>query len=290
MSKIKFRFLYIFSILVIILSSCVSSKKYKELESNFKSTEQKLHSTEVKLAATQKELEKCLETSQKNERRFENDIKNLRNLNSELLQKVSDLTHLSRQEAENLQASLQKIKEKDLQIKALNEAINRKDSVTLALVLSLKRAVGIYDKDIEINVEKGVIFISISDKFLFRTGSYLINPRAKEVLAKVAQILNDHKNLEVLVEGHTDNVPFKRGELMDNWDLSVKRATSLVRMLQIEYEISPERMIAAGRGEYVPVASNRDAEGRAKNRRTRILVLPKFEEFIGLIEEQLKGK
>ncbi|MCS6979230.1 MAG: OmpA family protein [Flavobacteriales bacterium] len=275
---------------ILSLSACVSSKKYKALESQFKTTESALQDTRLKLGLTEKELEKCLELSRRAEKQYEEELKNLRSMNSELLQKVSDLTHLSRQEAENLQASLQKIREKDLQIKALHEALSRKDSVTLALVTSLKRAVGIYDKDIEINVEKGVIFISISDKFLFKSGSYAIKPEAQEVLRKVALVLNDHPKLEVLVEGHTDNVPFRRPPLMDNWDLSVKRATSLVRMLQNEFKIAPERMIAAGRGEYVPVAPNDTPENKALNRRTRILILPKLEEFVGLIQEQLGGK
>jgi chemotaxis protein MotB len=281
--------LILFLGLPVIFTACVSSKKYKQLEATYKSTENALQDTRLKLGVTEKELEKCLELSRKTEARYEEELKNLRNINAELLQKVTDLTYLSRQEAENLQASLQKIREKDLQIKALHEALSRKDSITLALVTSLKRAVGIYDKDIEINVEKGVIFISISDKFLFRTGSYAINPEAREVLRKVALVLNDHPNLEVLVEGHTDNVPYRQPPLLDNWDLSVKRATSLVRMLQNEFKIAPERMIAAGRGEYVPVAPNDTPENRARNRRTRILILPKLEEFVGLIQEQLGG-
>jgi chemotaxis protein MotB len=195
---------------------------------------------------------------------------------------------LTRQEAENLQNSLQKIQEKDLLITNLHQAITRKDSITIALVTSLKSAVGIYDEDIEISVEKGVVFVSISDKFLFRSGSYQINERAKEVLSKVAKILEDKSDLEVMVEGHTDNVPFRRGELLDNWDLSVKRSTALVRMLQINFKISPARMIAAGRSEYIPVASNVTKERKAANRRTRIIILPKLEQFFGIIEEGLK--
>ncbi|MCX7768294.1 MAG: OmpA family protein [Flavobacteriales bacterium] len=287
MNNIK---LYILIFPIFLLASCVSSKKFKELEAKYKSTESALQDTRLKLGIAEKELEKCQEMARRTEKRYEDEVQNLRNVNAELLKKVSDLTQLSRQEAENLQASLQKIREKDLQIKALHEALSRKDSVTLALVTNLKRAVGIHDQDIQINVEKGVIFISISDKFLFRTGSYAINPKAREVLRKVALVLNDHPKLEVLVEGHTDNVPYRRPPLLDNWDLSVKRATSLVRMLQTEFGIAPERMIAAGRGEYVPVAPNDTPENRALNRRTRILILPKLEEFIGLIQEQLGGK
>jgi chemotaxis protein MotB len=161
--------------------------------------------------------------------------------------------------------------------------------MTIALVTSLKRAVGTEDKDIEVNVEKGVVLISISDKFLFKTGSWDISPRAGEVLKKVALVLQDRPDFEVLIEGHTDNVPFKRGELVDNWDLSVKRATSLARNLVTQYKVAPERLIPAGRGPYVPLQSNDTAEGKAANRRTRVIIMPKIDQFYGLIEEGMKG-
>jgi chemotaxis protein MotB len=202
---------------------------------------------------------------------------------------ISDMTSLTKKEAENMEKSLEKIKEKDLQIRTLNEAINRKDSMTIALVTSLKRAVGTDDKDIEINVLKGVVMVSISDKFLFKTASYDVSTRANEVLAKVALILKDRPTFEVLIEGHTDNVPFKRGELVDNWDLSVKRATSLARTLVTQFNVAPERLLPAGRGPYVPLESNATAEGRAANRRTRIIIMPKIDEFYALIEEGMKG-
>jgi chemotaxis protein MotB len=161
--------------------------------------------------------------------------------------------------------------------------------MTIALVTSLKRAVGTDDKDIEINVLKGVVMVSISDKFLFKTASYDVSTRANEVLAKVALILKDRPTFEVLIEGHTDNVPFKRGELVDNWDLSVKRATSLARTLVTQFNVAPERLLPAGRGPYVPLESNATAEGRAANRRTRIIIMPKIDEFYALIEEGMKG-
>jgi chemotaxis protein MotB len=188
-----------------------------------------------------------------------------------------------------LEKSLEKINEQDLRIKSLNEAINRKDSVTIALVTSIKGALGnLYDEDIIVKVEKGVVFVSISDKFLFRSGSYAINDNAKKVLGKVATILASKPWLDVMVEGHTDNVPFQKGELLDNWDLSVKRATSLTRMLIKDFNVAPDRITAAGRAASVPLMDNSTKEGRAANRRTRIVILPKLDQFFGMIETELK--
>jgi chemotaxis protein MotB len=271
---------------MLMLGSCVSNKKFNELESKRASLQDQYEKCSNDLTRTQRDLLAC----QSEGRQKDKEIDHLRAMNEKLTSNLGEMAMLTRQEAENLQKSLQKIQEKDMQITALNQALTRKDSMTIALVTSLKGAVGMDDQDITISVDKGVVFVSISDKFLFRSGSYQINVRAKEVLAKVAKVLDAQPNLEVMVEGHTDNVSFRRGELLDNWDLSVKRSTSLVRMLQQEYKISPARMIAAGRGEYIPVAGNETAEGRAANRRTRIIILPKLEEFFGIIEQELKGK
>jgi chemotaxis protein MotB len=196
---------------------------------------------------------------------------------------------ISKKGAENLERSLESMKEKDLQIKTMRDAINKKDSVTLALVTSLKGALGnINDEDIQINVEKGVVFVSISDKLLFGSGQYKVTEEAKAVLAKVAKVVNDKRDFEFMVEGHTDTDPISRTNIEDNWDLSTKRATAVVRILQNDYGVDPARMTAAGRGEYIPVASNDTAEGKAKNRRTRIVVLPKLDQFFGMIEEGMK--
>jgi chemotaxis protein MotB len=141
------------------------------------------------------------------------------------------------------------------------------------------------DEDIEISVEKGVVFVSISDKLLFSSGSYNITKRAKEVLGKVAKVVNNKPDFEFMVEGHTDDVPFrKNGALLDNWDLSVKRATSVVRILQNDFNVDPKRMTAAGRSEFIPVSTTE----KSRNRRTRIVVLPKIDQFYSMIEEGMK--
>jgi chemotaxis protein MotB len=161
----------------------------------------------------------------------------------------------------------------------------------MALVMNLKGALGnVNDTDIEIKVEKGVVFISISDKMLFKTGSYDVQDNAKTVLGKVAQVLNNQPNIEFMVEGHTDNVPIKNNCIQDNWDLSVKRATSVVRILQNQFNIDPKRMTAGGRGEYIPLQENTTAEGKSANRRTRIVILPQLDQFFQLLEANTTAK
>jgi len=269
---------------ILLLGSCVSNKKFNELDAKRASLQDLYEKSAADLTRTQRDLLAC----QSENRQKDRDIEHLRVMNEKLTGSLGEMAMLTRQEAENLQKSLQKIQEKDLQINALHQALTRKDSITIALVTSLKGAVGVNDEDITISVEKGVVFVSISDKFLFRSGSYQINARAKEVLAKVAKVLESKPDLEVLVEGHTDNVSYRQGELLDNWDLSVKRATSLVRMLQTDFNIAPKRMTAAGRSQYVPVAENSTKEGRAANRRTRIIIMPGIDQFFGMIEDELK--
>jgi len=267
---------------VLLFSSCVSSKKYKELEAKQQDTQDLLNTATVKLNT-------CLEEKENRVSNLQEQINLLKNTNSALLNSQGDLSTLSKKGAENLERSLESIKEKDLQIKTMRDAINKKDSVTLALVTSLKGALGnINDEDIEINVEKGVVFVSISDKLLFRSGSYQVSNRAKEVLGKVAKVVKDKKDFEFMVEGHTDTDPINNSCIIDNWDLSTKRATAVVRILQNDFNVDPSRMTAAGRSEYVPVDSNSSRDGKAANRRTRIVVLPKLDQFYGMIEEGMK--
>jgi chemotaxis protein MotB len=215
----------------------------------------------------------------------------LKQNNSDLINNSKELTLLTSKGAQNLEKSLESLREKDLKITRLQDALTRKDSVTLALVTSLKSSVGISDPDIEVNVEKGVVFISIADKLLFKSGSYVVSDRAKEVLAKVAKVVNDKPTFECMVEGHTDNVPFTgNAVLLDNWDLSVKRSTAIIRVLTKELGVKPSQLIAAGRGEYIPLVENTSADNRSKNRRTRIVVLPKIGEFYDMIEKEMKNQ
>ena len=271
--------------LALALSSCVSQKKYADLEAKQKETQDLLNSATVKLNS-------CLEdkaTAEARMKTLEEQNAFLKANNQELINNMGNLTTLTAKGADNLEKSLESLKEKDLTIRKLQDAITRRDSVNLALVQSLKGVLGnLDDEDIEISVEKGVVFVSISDKLLFRSGSYTVTDAAKQVLGKVAQVVNNKPDFEFMVEGHTDNVPYRSGVLLDNWDLSAKRATSVVRILQNDFGVDPARMTAAGRSYYLPLASNDTSENRARNRRTRIVVLPKLDQFYSMIEEGMK--
>lgn len=210
----------------------------------------------------------------------------LQDNNNQALKQLENLNVVSSSQAESIKKSLDNIGSKDSYIQDLQSALNRKDSLNMALVMNLKGAIGnLDDKDINIKVDKGVVYIDISDKLLFKSGSYDITERAGEVLGKVATVLKNQPDIEFMVEGHTDNIAVKSGAaFVDNWDLSVKRASTVVRVLQNKYGLNPAKMAAAGRGEYLPVANNSTPEGRAANRRTRIVILPQLDQFFKLLE------
>ncbi|MCL9805248.1 OmpA family protein [Flavobacterium amniphilum] len=266
------------SALAIVTTSCGSKKKIAELEAKNKEIQDLLNTCTVKLNTCLTEKEGL---SSQNEY--------LKKNNSDLINSSKEMTVLTTKGAENLEKSLESLKEKDLKISRLQDALTKKDSVTLALVTSLKREVGIDDPDININVEKGVVMISIADNLLFKSGSYDVSDRAKGVLGKVAKVINSKPDFECMVEGHTDNVPIKNAVLLDNWDLSVKRSTSIVRVLQNDLGVNPKQLIPAGRSFYIPLAENDTAENKAKNRRTRIIIMPKIDQFYDMIEKEMKG-
>jgi chemotaxis protein MotB len=262
-----------------LLTSCVSKKKYSDLEARNKETQDLLNSCTVKLNS-------CLEEKAG----LSATVAGLKDYNQTLISTSKDMTVLTTKGAQNVEKALESIKEKDLKITRMQDALTKKDSVTLALVTSLKRSVGFNDPDIEINVEKGVVFISIADKLLFKSGSYNVTDKAKGVLAKVAKVVNDKPDFECMVEGHTDSVPYIGNSiLLDNWDLSVKRSTSIIRVLTDELGVNPAQLIAAGRSSYIPLVANDSAENRARNRRTRIVVLPKIDQFYEMIEQEMKN-
>ncbi len=265
-------------VVLLATTSCGTKKKIAALEKQNKDCQDLLNSTTVKLnlCLTEKEA-------------LSSQVDFLKKNNTDLINNVGNMTTLTTQGAQNIEKALETIKEKDLKITRMQDALTKKDSVTLALVTSLKSSVGISDPDIEVNVEKGVVFISIADKLLFKSGSYMVSDRAKEVLAKVAKVINDKPTFECMVEGHTDNIPFTgNAVLLDNWDLSVKRSTAIVRVLTKELKVNPAQLIAAGRSEYIPLVQNNTAENRSKNRRTRVVILPKIDEFYEMIEKEMK--
>ena len=277
----------ILSLAALTLTSCGTKKKIADLEQKNKDCQDLLNSTTVKLnlCLTEKQA-----LNQQNESlNQQNDY--LKKNNSDLINSSKEMTVLSTKGAQNIEKALETIREKDLKITRMQDALTKKDSVTLALITSLKSSVGISDPDIEVNVEKGVVFISIADKLLFKSGSYVVSDRAKEVLAKVAKVIKDKPTFECMVEGHTDNVPFTgNAVLLDNWDLSVKRSTAIVRVLTKDLGVNPKQLIAAGRGEFIPLVENNSSENRTINRRTRIVILPKIDEFYDMIEKEMKKK
>ena len=261
----------------VLLTSCVSNKKYADLEAQHSKTQQELVDAKA-------DLQKCLV-----------DKSHLEELNASLredkarsLQQVENLTVLTQSSSDNIKEVIAQLSEKDKYINGVRDAMTKKDSINLALAFQLKKdlASGIQDEDIQIDVEKTVVYISIADKMLFKSGSAVVSDRAKEVLGKVATVVNSRPEMEVQVEGYTDNVPINTDCLKDNWDLSVHRATSVVRVLQGDFGVDPGRLIAAGRSEYVPLETNDTAEGRSTNRRTRIVILPKLEEFFEILEQK----
>jgi chemotaxis protein MotB len=277
------------ALLAISMASCVSKKKMAA---------EQLRYTELNTVYTQSQADllKCREESDSIARRraqLQSDldyanrqIANLKESNTLMVNQLQSLSVITAAQAESIKKSLDNISGKDAYIKDLQTAIQRKDSLNMALVMNLKSALSdVNDTDIEVKVEKSAIFISISDKLLFKSGSYEVSPAAMTVLGKVAQVLNSKPDIDFLVEGHTDNVPIATSAILDNWDLSTKRATSIVRILQKQFNIDPKRMTAGGRSEYLPVQPNDSPAGKAANRRTRIVILPQLDQFFKLLEK-----
>ncbi len=274
----------------LFLFSCVSSKKFKAEQAK----NEALNTTYVNVQQTLKECTDARDAAnrkngdlQKENDNLKEQVAFLKENNTQALKQLQDLSVISASQAESIKKSLDNIGSKDVYIQGLQSAISRRDSLNMVLVMNLKGVIGnLDDEDINIKIDKGVVYIDISDKLLFKSGRYEITPQAKTVLGKVAQVLKNQPDIEFMVEGHTDNVPYRSGVLLDNWDLSVKRATSVVRILQNEYQLDPSKMAAAGRSEYKPLTDNATAEGRAANRRTRIVILPQLDQFFQLLEPQ----
>ncbi len=278
----------------ITLFSCVSNKKFKNAQAAAQARFDSLNAVHGKTLA---DLKTCNDTTASLNRQradLQSQVGDLtkqnaflRENNTQALKQLQDMSVISGAQAESIKKSMDNIGAKDAYIQDLQQSLARKDSLNMALVMNLKGAIGdLNDKDINIKVDKGVVFIDISDKLLFKSGSYDVTSKANEVLGKVAKVLKAQPDIEFMVEGHTDNIPFKKGVLLDNWDLSCKRATSVVRILQNKYDLPAAKIAAAGRSEYMPIASNDTPDGRAANRRTRIVILPQLDQFFQLLEKK----
>ena len=280
--------LWVFLLASILIESCVSTRKFNEQvsqvakeKSAHDATKQDLNECAGKLKVDEKKIVDLLAELDADQAQ----ITYLKQNNNQALKQLENLSVITSSQAESIKKSMENMGVKDNMIFSLQASLAQRDSLNMALVLNLKGALGnLDDRDINIKVDKGVVYIDISDKMLFKSGSYNITERASEVLGKVATVLKNQKDIEFMVEGHTDNVPFKRGDLLDNWDLSVKRATAVIRILQDKYGLNPAKMTAAGRSEYQPVSTNETEDGKASNRRTRIVILPQLDQFFKLLE------
>ena len=291
----KLRQILLFGLCSVLLFSCVSTKKFKASQA---AAQARFDSLSGEYAKLQGQLKTCNDqtadlTKQKGDLQTQIDGLNkqigfLKENNTQALKQLEDMSVVSASQAESIKKSLDNIGGKDAQIRDMQAAMARKDSMNMALVMNLKGATAnMADSDVNIKIEKGVVFIDISDKLLFKSGSFVVTKPAKAVLGKVADVLKNQPDIEFMVEGHTDDKVLRdRNGMIDNWDLSVKRATSVVRILQKDYKVPPAKMTAAGRSEYVPVASNDSKEGRAANRRTRIVILPQLDQFFSLLEKK----
>lgn len=276
---------------LLFLSSCVSKKDYALLEAANQKTENEL--LIAKSSLTQNLISKEKNKTQANSYKIkisdlETTVVELKKDKRKTLEFVDNLTVLTKGANDNIKETLIQLSKKDQYIKYIRRAMGKKDSLNLAVAFHLKKELkeGLDDEDIEINVEKTVVFISISDKLLFKSGSYNVTEKAYKVLEKVAKVVNGQPQMDILIEGHTDSKTIKTEFLQDNWDLSAKRATSIARILQSRFNVAPQRMSAAGRSSYNPLAPNDSEVNRAKNRRTKIIIMPRLDQFFELLEEK----
>lgn len=269
-----------------LLASCASSKELEALKAKHEQTKEELLTVKTNLTKCLVEKEKYQDRSKDLETR----IDELRKDKENTIQQVENLTVLTKGANDNIKETLSQLSKKDKYINKIRAAASKKDSLNLVVAFHLKKELqdGIDDQDIEVNVEKTVVFISISDKLLFKSGSYTITDKASKVLQKVATVVNGQPEMDVMIEGHTDDTPINTSAVKDNWDLSVKRSTAIVRELQSKYSVAPERLIAAGRSSFLPLAPNDTPANKAKNRRTKIIILPRLNQFFDLLDQKVE--
>jgi len=292
------KILIFFLVFGLSFTSCVSKKKFSSLQLELDAANKDIGRVGEDLnrmlaKLDQCEKEKSLLKGDQKELTLRNEqitdlkaqIADLKKQRDTQVTQVGDLTVLSQSANDNIKETLKQLEGKDKYIQMVQAARTKADSINLALAINLKGVLsqGIEDNDIDVKVDKTVVFVNLSDKMLYQSGSSRLTARANEVLGKVAEIIKSRPDLEVMVEGYTDNIPISNDCLKDNWDLSVQRATAVVRLLQDSHGIDPNRLIAAGRGEYNTLADNSSVEGRSTNRRTRIIILPKLDQFYDLL-------
>ncbi len=276
--------------IALISTSCiVSKKKYTALQTDLATARQEVTSCEnsaARLKSDNAQLNTALVGKEELIVDLKSQLSDCKKIRDKQLTTVGDLTVLTQAANDNIKESLAQLERKDKYIHLLQEAKSKADSLNLALAVNLKGVLkeGLDDKDVDIKVDKTVVFVNLSDNVLFKKGSSDLSPKASEVLAKIAKIIESRPELEVMVEGYTDSDPIKNSCNKDNWDLSVRRSTSVVRLLQSEFKINPNRLIAAGRAEFNALVPNNSDTNKAINRRTRIIILPKLNEFYDLLD------
>lgn len=272
--------------IITVLASCASTKELEAVKAKHEQTKEELIAVKANLTKCLVEKERYLEKSSL----LEGTVTDLRKDKEKTLEQVGDLTVLTKGANDNIKETLAQLSKKDKYINRIRAAATKKDSLNLAVAFHLKKELqqGIDDEDIEVNVEKTVVFISISDKLLFKSGSYTISDAASKVLAKVATVVNGQPEMDVMIEGHTDDAPISTDAVKDNWDLSVKRSTAIVRELQSKYAVAPSRLIAAGRSSFAPLVANDTPANKSKNRRTKIIIMPRLNQFFNLLDQKVE--
>jgi len=268
--------------LTILSVSCVSKKKYVELENNYNDTRSELQKTQVE----KQEIEAKYAAIEDRVASYNAKISSLTETNDARLQKFENVV-LSKNDKEKMKLALAKVDKNELaQARTLEDSMNLAISYTLKKNIDNSLIAEGEEDDIQIDIDETVVMITISDKLLFNSGSYRVNPKANNLLERLASVINSEPALEVMVEGHTDSQTVKNGaSVKDNWDLSVERSTAVIRILQDKYGVAPEKLIAAGRSSFHPLTENDTKDGRATNRRTRIVILPNLDKFLALLSD-----
>ncbi|MES2278087.1 MAG: flagellar motor protein MotB [Bacteroidota bacterium] len=273
------------SILLILIAAmvapaCVSNKKYAELQSNYTQLQNDTRDLNVKYQTSQQALTGATTRVKSLEEQIAAERSNSAQLQAALNKCLSG----NNQGGINISKLSDEISASNKYIKHLVETKNKSDSLNMVLTNNLTRSLSRDEmKDVDVQVLKGVVYISLSDNMLYKSGSYEISDKAGATLSKIAKIITDYSGYDVLIEGNTDNVPIKQTNIRNNWDLSALRASSVVQALQTNYAVDPKRLTAGGRGEYNPVADNLTDAGKVKNRRTQIIITPKLDQFMDLI-------
>ncbi len=273
----------------LLMTSCASKKKFQELQGNYSQLQADYSALMAENREAQTQLAQNRTTIQSLEERLAEARANNERLQQAYATLQNSLDLSIRQNAEgnvNISKLVDEINASNRFIKQLVEAKDRSDSLNMVLTNNLTRSLSREElNDVDVQVLKGVVYISLADNMLYKSGSYQINERAAETLSKIAKIINDYKDYDVLIEGNTDNVPISQTNIRNNWDLSCLRASSVVQALQNQYGVDPKRLTAGGRGEYNPLADNSSEVGRQRNRRTQIIITPKLDQFLELIDQ-----